>query len=375
VATFVGSACSAAAQPAPDAPAPALSAGGGWSVAWTATLPGPAQTQGATDARGMYVPLRSGSVVALSLESGQVLWDAQAPAAVPPAADGERVFVAGPDVVDAISTRSGERLWRTPLAARPAVGLALSGATLLIGLASGDLQALDTTSGATRWQAALGAPLSVPPVAEGARVVVGLADGAVVALEVADGRIAWRAAVPEAVSALGAAGDRVFAGSLDNFLYALQADNGRLLWRWRTGGDVIGVPTTDAARVYFVSLDNVLRALDRGHGAQRWKAALPTRPLGGPALLGDELLVSLVSTEVGIVNARDGKAKKPVPVEAEPAASLLVVPGPPSPSPGPSFLLVTRDGRVRRFTRGAAAVPAASAPLATTPPAATPVPR
>lgn len=359
----------------PEAPAPAHSAGVGWSVAWTATLPGPAQTQGAADVRGVYVPLRSGGVVALALESGEVLWNAQAPTVVPPVADGERVFVAGPDVVDAVSTRYGERLWRTPLPARPAAGLALSGATLLIGLASGDLLALDTTSGATRWQAALGAPLSVPPVAEGARVVVGLTDGGVVALEPADGRIAWRVAVPDAISALGAAGDRIFAGSLDNFLYALQADDGRLRWRWRTGGDVVGVPTTDAARVYFVSLDNVLRALDRGHGAQRWKAALPTRPLGGPALLGDELLVSLVSSEVGIVSARDGKSGKPIPVEAEPAASLLVVPGPPAPSPGPSFLLVTRDGRVRRLTRGPAADPTASAPPATTPQGSTPVPR
>jgi outer membrane protein assembly factor BamB len=154
----------------------------------------------------------------------------------------------------------------------------------------------------------------------------------------------------------------VFAGSLDNFLYAIDAADGRIRWRWRTGGDVVGVPVVTSDRVYFASLDNVLRALDRSHGAQRWKRPLPTRPVGGPHVVGTELLVPLVSAEIAVVDAREGTSAKPVALGAEPATPVVPVSAAAGQPPtNDAFVVVTRDGRAQLFRKS---VPPPAAPPA-----------
>jgi hypothetical protein len=58
--------------------------------------------------------------------------------------------------------------------------------------------------------------------------------------------------------------------------------------------------------VYFVSLDATLRAIDRRHGDLRWQRPLVARPIGGPALAGDVLVVAAVSPELRGYKTSDG---------------------------------------------------------------------
>jgi outer membrane protein assembly factor BamB len=206
------------------------------------------------------------------------------------------------------------------------------------------------------------------------RFAAALAEGDVVAVEASSGRLLWRQRLPAAVSALRATNDRVFVGARDNFLYALDGRDGHVRWRWRTGGDVIGVPEVDLRRVYFVSLDNVVRALDRVNGAQRWKAGLPTRPVGGPLVLGSELVVAGVSAALHVVDVATGKLRPAVALDAEPSLPpLAVTPAGPG-GDGPSLVLVTRDGKLRRLTRGRnEGVPTESEPPPPVPPEPPPV--
>ena len=59
--------------------------------------------------------------------------------------------------------------------------------------------------------------------------------------------------------------------------------------------------------MYFVSLDNILRALNRGSGVQRWKTALPFRPIAGPLRYLETLVVAGTTPQLQAASTRDGK--------------------------------------------------------------------
>ncbi len=68
-----------------------------------------------------------------------------------------------------------------------------------------------------------------------------------------------------------------------------------------------GIPAADDKRIYFASRDNMLRAVDRKSGNLRWKAALSSRPAGGPLRLNDLLLMPLVSNQILGFDPETGK--------------------------------------------------------------------
>ena len=140
------------------------------------------------------------------------------------------------------------------------------------------------------------------------------------------------------------AGNRVYAGSADNFFYSFSADRGRLDWRVRTGADVIGSAVSDERCVYFVSLDTLLRALDRRTGVQRWKRALPARPLSGPVVVGPLIVVPGLMSDVRAYRATTGELAGRAPLGIDLAAPPLVVE---STIPQLNrFLVLTEDGRL-----------------------------
>ena len=60
-------------------------------------------------------------------------------------------------------------------------------------------------------------------------------------------------------------------------------------------------------KVLFVSHEDVLYALNRGNGNMVWRAALPSRPLGGPLVAGAAVLVACFENEVVGFDARTGR--------------------------------------------------------------------
>jgi outer membrane protein assembly factor BamB len=181
-------------------------------------------------------------------------------------------------------------------------------ADVVLALVSGDVLSVSRQDGTRRWQVAAGDGAAGPLAVADSTIFVGLADGRIVALAAADGARRWEQRLGGRPTGLAWAPDRLYAGALDNFFYCLDARNGRIRWRWRTGADVVGNAVVDARNVYFVSLDNLVRALDRDSGVQRWKKPLAARPVVGPALVGDTLLVSGLSPELRGLKAASGEA-------------------------------------------------------------------
>jgi outer membrane protein assembly factor BamB len=317
-------------------------------VTWTSELSGAPAGPPAVTVSATYVALKNERLLALASDTGRLMWTTNAAASQAPAASGRLVFVAAERALDAIARDTGVSAWRRPLDSPPAGAPAATAQGVVVALDSGDIVAFDE-SGTQLWRQALGAPASVSPLASPGSLYLGLADGRVVAIDASTGTPIWESRLSGRVSGLREAGDRIFAGSYDNFFYCLGERDGRIKWRWRTGADVVGNAVVDDRRVYFSSLDNLLRALDRHHGAQRWKAPLPTRPIGGPLLFGDLLIVSGVAPVLHGFTADTGKIAGRSPLDADLSFAAA---GPADASDVDEwFVILTRDGRAHRMTR------------------------
>ena len=74
-------------------------------------------------------------------------------------------------------------------------------------------------------------------------------------------------------------------------------DNGDRGWRWKVGADIEAPGLLLPDRVFFASFDAVLYGLQRG-GNLAWRSALPSRPLSGPLLLDDRIVIACHENEI-----------------------------------------------------------------------------
>ena len=317
--------------------------------AWTVRLPATADRQPAVDRHRVYVSVRGLGLLSFSLDDGRRLWSTDVRPVFTPSIAGDRVLTVTPDAIEALDAAAGSRAWRLPLPQPAASPPGTGGGWLVVGLRSGEILAVNAANGAVIWRRELGAPASASPIVVGDLACVGLTDGRVTALGIEDGSLRWARRLGDAVTGLHAAAGTLFAGSRDNFLYALSLGDGRVRWRWRTGADLIGAAASDASRVYFASLDTILRALDLHTGAQRWKRAVPARPLAGPALVDGVLLLPGLMPDVVAYRVTDGqpvgRTRLDVDLAAPPVLADYMGPG------WRRVVVVTEDGHVTALER------------------------
>ena len=310
---------------------------------WTGGLPGaPAWAPVHAEGR-LFVALQDGHLVAVRLSDGEVQWTIEQPVVAQPAIGAWRLFVAGPDELMALDTRTGGRFWSIPLEAPLSAPLVWDMQWLIATLEGGTVLALRGQDGEIVWRRTLDASIDVPPAVAGGRVYVSLTDGGLAALSLSDGTSVWQRQLdgaPQEVLPL----DDLFVGAGDHNFYRLSHRDGTEQWRWLTGGDIVGVPTVDEKRVFFSSLDNVVWALDRASGVQRWRQPLTARPTAGPSYVGDLLVFGGLSQQISFYEPSDGTLYARVSVPTDLAFPPLHLEGMPG---DPTLVFVTGDGRLQ----------------------------
>ncbi len=311
-----------AAKSAPVVP-PALFPLG---VGWMLSLDAPPVAAPAIDDLNVYVPLKTGKIVGVSLETGAVRWAVDATTAMPVAADAGRVFVTTAGALDALARGDGATLWRKPLGDTPlATAPVAKAGWVILGFENGDVRALSGETGETVWQMNVRNAVRVPPQIDG-EVVYVAASNLLVALTITDGKPRWEQTLSADISAVGVGSGFVFAGARDRSLYALKDTNGREHWRYRIGGEVIGVPVTDHQAVYASMLDNTIRAFTLNNGAQIWREALPFRPIGGVTVTDTVAVVSPHAPSLRGYAAKNGDRAGGFVLPAKEAAVLAAEP-------------------------------------------------
>lgn len=303
----------AAAQAAPAPPPPlSLALDPRWSVPFDSAVTAPP----GYDAASAYVPLKSGALVAVDLDSGTVRWRRDLATALTPESGDGRVFVVGGGRMVAVDAKTGKTVWEIPLPGEAAAPLYWDTGWLLVSTDAGDLAAFRASDGLLVWRQALGAPLAARPVPALDRVFLALTDGRILSAALATGTVDWERMVPGRVTGLRALPDQLVAGTTEDAVYSFDLDRGRQRWRWRVGGDVSGTPAFDDRLIFFAARDNVLRAVDRRSGNLRWSADLPSRPIAGPVLTADAVLVPFAG-EVVAFDPVTGKQVTAIPSSGE----------------------------------------------------------
>jgi outer membrane protein assembly factor BamB len=242
-----------------------------------------------------YIGNYRGTVYALSMRNGAVLWRhsvRRGKMAASPAVVGDDVVVHGMDgVVRVLDRRTGRLRFAVrvgaPIESSPVVrdridyfgawngnvyaldlrtrrfrwvyrggykitsSAALAGRTLYIGDYGGRLLALAPASGRLRWSSSVNGRIYGTPAVWGGRVFVPSSNGGSLTAFTTGGRFAWRVHTGSYVYSSPAVwAGRVFFGSYDGRLYCVSAWNGRVGWSVQTGGAVSGAPAVVNGIVY-----------------------------------------------------------------------------------------------------------------------------
>ena len=310
---------------------------------WTTTLDRPPATGPAYDTTHAYVPLRNGTLAAVSLLDGTVSWSLIQKTNFTPTAGDKLLVVTEGNTLIGLRTTDGHTLWKADMGAPVSAQPILATGWLIVTLETGELVALRGLDGQEIWRVALEGSLSVRPSISGGQLFVPIEDGRILAIELATGSTLWEHTIggsPREILPL----DALFVGSTDNYFYRLSIATGAVEWRWRNGGDVVGAPTVDEERVYFLALDNILRSLDRQSGVQQWRQLLITRPTSGPVNFGSFTFVSGVSPSILAFNMIDGSLAGRYEAPAELAAAPHVLTE--LTTVNPLVVILTGDGRL-----------------------------
>jgi outer membrane protein assembly factor BamB len=184
----------------------------------------------------------SGTVYALSLESGKPQWQFKTQDAVYATSEAASNLVVVPSTdgtVYCLKAADGEEAWHYPTE-RPLVACpTVANGIVYLGSSQGKFRALDLSSGKLLWEfGGVGGFVETKPL------------------------------VYE---------DKVIFGAWDQYLYALDSRTGQLLWKWK--GDRPGTLLSPAAcwpvaadgKVFVVAPDRMMTAIDAGTGEQIWR--------------------------------------------------------------------------------------------------------
>ena len=310
---------------------------------WSTNLEHSAVAPPVYDDAHAYVPLRNGTLVAVSLADGSLTWTVERPTRFSPTVGDGIVVVAGEEALHGLRANDAAPMWKTDLGAAVSAPLVWNTGWLVAVLESGDVVVLRGVDGLEFWRHQVSGQLDVRPSVGGNALFVPVRDGRVISLDLVTGRLLWERTLGGSAQEILPLDD-LFVGATDNYFYRLSRSNGRMRWRWRTGGDIVGLPAVYERLVMFVSLDNILRALDRDSGVQQWRRPLPGRPTAGPQIVAEMALVSGVSPVLRAFDTRSGQRAGVLTGPGEFAAPPHVL-RPPSPL-APGLIVMVGDGRL-----------------------------
>ena len=276
----------------------------------------------ATDGKTVYLSQTGGTLVALDVERGQLLWraDAGGEFSSAPTVDDRTIYAATEyhdaqgsqaplrGTLRALSKETGVTLWMRTLPAPIRGGFVAGQNAVFAGAADGRVYAFDKRTGLTLWINQYSEGFSNQPAISGKLVYIGGDAGTLYALDQTSGALAWRYRAHGPIEGqVAIVNGVVYFGSGDGYVYSFSESRSKLLWRRRTGAAVQSVVAVDNG-LLAASLDNYAYLLTFGKGSLVWRRLLPGRIPARPLTAPDGVLFTPLSTDSAIVLAlKDGK--------------------------------------------------------------------
>ena len=293
----------------------------------------------------VYAAERHGEVVALTPDSGDVVWERNfaifpdesfwddiarlwrsgSSAKISAIAAGyDMVFVATEDgIIRALNHESGETLWESTVPGEILATPAMDEGFLVLNTGAGVLFGLDAKTGEQLWRSETDVPpLSLrgisAPVATNGGALVGTPTGKLQVNILTSGIPAWETAITapagateleriiDVDSAPVVFGNTVYIVSYDGTLAAVELRSGRIMWKREYGSyrDL----AVSGNRIYVVDTRSIVYALDRRNGVEIWsQSGLKERNLTTPLIMGEQLVLGDRWGLMHWLNAEDGK--------------------------------------------------------------------
>jgi outer membrane protein assembly factor BamB len=244
-----------------------------------------------------------GVVSVYDIKDGRELWREPINPEQPIVVEGDHVFIASGEAVQALQISDHAVVWRTstgritaPLVVKEGWVIATSETRML---------ALRASDGSVVWERETTLQRDRAAI-DGNTLFVPLANGRLQAIDLAKGEIRWDRPLGGSPAEPLVVGNRLYVGATDKYFYCVNVSSSEIEWRIRVGSSIRGRASTDGERVFFAGLDNLVRAVSRGSGAQRWQRGIPFRPFAGPAASSAGLFVAGPVNEVRLLNVVTG---------------------------------------------------------------------
>jgi outer membrane protein assembly factor BamB len=296
--------------------------------AWKVPVTGGVEHGPVTDGKRVYYVTREG-LHAVGAKDGKPLWSTPGRVGVLAAGPGLVALRETDGTVWGVEPATGSARWKVESGIAGSLPPVVDGERVLI--AGDGMAALDAASGRTVW-ASPGTPkVTAPPVVAGPLVIVGEADGTLRARDAATGSPLWTNATGgEVLAPVVADGEgRLFLGTTARGIVGIDAKDGKRKWRWKVGADVTTGGLVIERNAIVATQEAVLWGLRRSGGNLAWRAALPSRTLGGPMRFGTAVLIachglrpseSLLVGFDGLTGRRLGDLRTPAELKGPPAA-------------------------------------------------------
>ena len=226
----------------------------------------------------VFVSSLPGLVSAHDIKDGRELWRDTVNPDQPIVGDGERVFIAGNESVQALQVSDRSVAWRTSTGTVTAPLVVKEGWVIVASAVR--MLALRATDGSIVWQREHTLQRDRGTI-DGNTLFAPLANGRLQAIDLANGATRWERAFGGVPAEPLVVGDRLYVGTSDKHFYCLKTSTGEEDWKFHVGASMRGRAATDGKRVFFVALDNLVRALSRGSGSLQLATGSAFSPVRG----------------------------------------------------------------------------------------------
>jgi outer membrane protein assembly factor BamB len=259
-----------------------------------------------------YIGNYHGTVRALSMRSGRVLWRRDVPGgkmAASPAVVGDDLVVHGMDgVVRVLDRRTGRPRFTyrigSPIESSPLVRDRID----YFGAWNGNVYALDLRTRKLRWVYRSGYKITSSAALAGRTLYIGDYGGRLLALAPGSGRLRWSAGVNGRIYGTPAVwAGRVFVPSSNGGSLTAFTTRGRYAWRVHTGSYVYSSPAVWAARVFFGSYDGRLYCVSAWSGRVGWSVQTGGAVSGAPAVVDGVVYAGSFAHRIVGADARTGR--------------------------------------------------------------------
>ncbi|MGH2933048.1 MAG: PQQ-binding-like beta-propeller repeat protein [Gaiellaceae bacterium] len=255
---------------------------------WAVSLGGLLEFPAVVDTGVAYISNRSGTVFAVSMHRGRVIWRQRtyAKMASSPAVFGRLLVVhAMTGRVYLLDRANGRVRWSYRAGSSIESSPVVRNGVDYFGTSDGRVVALDLRRRRVRWSRSLGAKITSSASLYGGRLFIGDYAGRVWALSPGTGATRWVRSVNGRVyGTVAAAHGRVFVPSSTGGSLTAFSTGGRYLWRVSTGAYVYSSPAVWGGRVFFGSYNGVFYGVAAANGAVMWRVGTGG-PISGAAVV------------------------------------------------------------------------------------------